>query len=72
MVIRKYIGEYELCLEIWHTDDALLEETTIHEKDVYFKQGVKIKRKDVPTPILKQFDEWAKEQWWNYVDALDI
>jgi len=72
MVIRKYIGDYELCLEIWHTDDLLVEETTIHHKEVYLYKGTKIKRSAVPHDILLQMDKWAEEQWWNYTNLLDF
>jgi hypothetical protein len=71
MVVRKNIGDYELCLEISHTDDELLGETTIHHKEVYYHNGTKVKRSAVPRDVLLEFDKWADEQWWTYCDELD-
>jgi hypothetical protein len=69
-ICRMYYHNYELCIELWHTNMSD-HEIIVHYKQVYRHNDVIVGRRKVPLYILSEFDKFFQVCHWIYCDSLD-
>jgi hypothetical protein len=59
-------------LIISHRHHLETDETTVCTHAIYCKNGLRVKRSEVPAHVLAEFDKFGENKYWDYIADLDI